>query len=81
MIRFTCVGIYNELNFAKSNFVNTVNACNILKKGINNVMHPDKRGINVIFRMIMLRNLVGNLEIHLMLKVEALLLVALIIIV
>jgi len=48
--KITCVGIYNELNFAKSNFVNTVNACNILKKGINNVMHPDKRGINVIFQ-------------------------------
>ena len=41
-------GISAELDFAKENLNKTLKACNYLKNNLNNVIHQDKRGINVI---------------------------------
>ncbi|MCQ2737466.1 MAG: DegT/DnrJ/EryC1/StrS family aminotransferase [archaeon] len=41
-------GISTELDFAKENLNKTLKACDYLKNNLNNVIHQDKRGINVI---------------------------------
>lgn len=44
----TCAGISEELKHAPRNLIKTINACNYLKNKIPNIIHKEKRGINVI---------------------------------
>lgn len=43
-----CSGINNELNYVKTNLELTVNATHYLKNNIDNTIHDNKRGVNVI---------------------------------
>lgn len=45
----TAAGISTEIKKASFNLFETMHACKILKKNIQNSFHEDKRGINVIF--------------------------------
>lgn len=44
----TASGIATELDFGSKNLDKTINAVNYLKKSLNDVIHKNKRGINVI---------------------------------
>lgn len=43
----TCAGLVEEVKKAPENLVKTIAACEFLKKEIEDVLHPEKRGINV----------------------------------
>jgi len=43
----TCAGLVEEIKFAPENLVQTINACDFLKKNIESCYHQDKSGINV----------------------------------
>lgn len=44
----TCAGISEEIKFAPLHLSTTIRACSYLKKNLDNIFHPNKRGINVI---------------------------------
>ncbi|WP_409200902.1 DegT/DnrJ/EryC1/StrS family aminotransferase [Methanobrevibacter sp. DSM 116169] len=46
----TAGGINTELNYTSNNFKKTVEACKYLKNNLDNVIHQNKRGINVIIK-------------------------------
>jgi hypothetical protein len=46
----TCSGISQETINAKSVLSKTISSCHYLKNELENVLHPDKRGINVIIK-------------------------------
>lgn len=47
----TILKINTELDYVEDNFIQTVNACNYIKKELEDyVIHSDKRGVNVIFK-------------------------------
>ncbi len=46
----TACGIATELDFAKDNLKTTMDACKYLKNNLTNVIHEDKRGINIIIK-------------------------------
>jgi hypothetical protein len=46
--KVTASGMVSELDFASDILNETVGACDFLKTNLINVIHPDKRGINVI---------------------------------
>lgn len=43
-------GIYTELNFTKDNLKKTMKGTKYLKDNLENVIHKDKRGVNVIIK-------------------------------
>ena len=43
----TCAGLVEEIKKAPLNLTKTIAACEFLKKRIDTVLHPDKRGINI----------------------------------
>lgn len=43
----TCAGLVEEVKKAPGHLVKTVAACEFLKKEIEDVLHPEKRGINI----------------------------------
>ncbi|AUB61307.1 cell wall biogenesis protein [Methanobacterium subterraneum] len=43
----TCAGLVEEIKKAPLNLIKTIEACEFLKKKIETVLHPDKRGINI----------------------------------
>lgn len=43
-------GITTEIDSAKDNLNKTIQACEYLKNNLDDVIHPDKRGINVIIK-------------------------------
>ncbi len=43
----TCAGLAEEIKKAPGNLVKTITACEFLKKEIGDVLHPEKRGINI----------------------------------
>ena len=45
-----CSGIYEELKSVENNLQLTLNATDYLKKHIDNTIHSDKRGVNLIIR-------------------------------
>lgn len=47
----TCAGISVEINNAKKILSKTISSCDYLKNKLDNVFHPDKRGINVIIKV------------------------------
>jgi len=44
----TCAGLSKEIKYATQVLSKTMASCDYLKKQLDNVYHPDKRGINVI---------------------------------
>ena len=43
-----CSGIYSELDFVRDNLENSINATKHLKNSLDNAVHKNKRGVNVI---------------------------------
>lgn len=58
----TKCGISTELDFAENNLKKTLEATEYIKKNIDNVIHSDKRGTNVIIKNDDNRSLANNLR-------------------
>ncbi|MFA0834230.1 MAG: DegT/DnrJ/EryC1/StrS family aminotransferase [Methanobacterium formicicum] len=43
----TCAGLVEEIKRTPESLVKTINACEFIKKEIESVLHPEKRGINI----------------------------------
>jgi hypothetical protein len=58
----TASGIVTELSYAKDNLSKTIKACNYLKNMLDNVIYPDKRGVNLIIKSDNPKELSWNLK-------------------
>ena len=58
----TASGIVSELSFAEDNLNKTIDACMYIKSNLDNVIYPDKRGINVIVKSDNPKELSWNLK-------------------
>ena len=56
-------GIFTELDFSENNLKNTLEATDYIKNNLDNVIHQDKRGTNVILATRNPQNLAKNLRI------------------
>ena len=46
----TICGMYKEIDYANDNFIKTCQACDYIKRNLNkNIVHKDKRSLNIIF--------------------------------
>jgi hypothetical protein len=57
-------GIFTELDFSKNNLKKTIEATDYIKNNLDNVVHPDKRGINIILATKNPQSLAKNLRIN-----------------
>lgn len=60
--KITSCGIFNEIDNAKTILTKTIKACSYLKENLDDVIHTDKRGVNVIVSSEDPKNLVWNLK-------------------
>ncbi|MDL2271237.1 DegT/DnrJ/EryC1/StrS family aminotransferase, partial [Methanobrevibacter sp. OttesenSCG-928-I08] len=58
----TSCGIATELDFAEDNFKKITEACKYLKNNLYDVIHPDKRGLNVIIKSDVPKELTWDLK-------------------